>query len=228
MEYDPTLRCSGSRYYQVAVPALLCIFIFNILPALLLVFYPIKVFRKCLTKCKLDSLSLTALTERFYGCYRDGLDGGRDMRSFAGFYFLLRFLPFLYYGLRLQYTFLTLWTYCILIFLLSTILIALVQPYKSTYMNILDTLLLGLTVYACAGLSQRTVYFENVVTHLLIVLYFPSVVFGLLLLLSILIKLYRRLSSVVKAKLQGYSTSEPDDQLKPLLDDHHSHNANPI
>ena len=93
MEYNPTVRCISPRYYQMAVPALLRLFIFNILPALLLVFYPIKVFRKCLSKCKLDSLSLTAFTERFYGCYRDGLDGGRDMRSFAGFHFLLRFLP---------------------------------------------------------------------------------------------------------------------------------------
>ena len=38
------------------------------------------------------SLSLTAFTEKFYGCYRDGLDGGRDMRSFASFYFLLRYI----------------------------------------------------------------------------------------------------------------------------------------
>ena len=116
MQYDPTLSCSGSKYYQMAVPALLCLCIFNILPVLLIVFYPIKVFRKCLSKCKLDSLSLTAFTEKFYGCYRDGLDGGRDMRSFAGFYFLLRYLPFLFYSLQLQYTFLTFWTYCVLIF----------------------------------------------------------------------------------------------------------------
>ena len=220
MEYDPTILCSGPRYYQVAVPALLCLFIFNILPALLLVFYPIKVFRNCLTKCKLDSLSLTAFTERFYGCYRDGLDGGRDMRSFAGFYFLLRFLPFFFYGFQLQHTFLTLWNYCVLIFLLSTILIALVQPYKSTYMNVLDTLMLGLIPYACAGLSQDMTHnFEHIVTQLIIVFFFPSIAFGLILLLCILNKLYKWHSSVVKAKLQGYSISEPDDQLKPLLDD---------
>ena len=219
MEYDPAVRCSSSRYYQVAVPALLCLFIFNILPALLLVLYPIKVFRKYLSKCKLDSLSLTAFTERFYGCYRNGLDGGRDMRSFAGFYFLLRFLPFLYHGFQLQYTFLSLWSYCVLIFFLSTILIALVQPYKSTCMNVLDTLMLGLAAYACAGLSQNLTHFEHVVTQLIIVFFFPSIAFGFILLLCILIKLYKWCSSVVKAKLQGYSTSEPDDQLKPLLDD---------
>ena len=137
----------------------------------------------------------------------------------AGFYFLLRFLPFLYYGLRLQYTFLTLWNYCVLIFLLSTILIALVQPYKSTYMNVLDTLMLGLTVYGCAGLSQTSTYFEDIVIQLTIMFFFPSIAFGLILLLRILIKLYKRCSSMVKAKLQSYSTSELDDQLKPLLGD---------
>jgi hypothetical protein len=87
----------------MAVPALLCLCIFNFLPALLLVFYPIGAFRKCLSKCKLEILSFTLFTEKFYGCYRDGLDGGRDMRSFAGFYFLLRFLPFFFYALRLQH-----------------------------------------------------------------------------------------------------------------------------
>ena len=71
MEYEPTTRCGSSRYnYQIAVPALLCLIIFNILPVFLIILYPIKVFRRCLSKCKLDSLSLTAFTEKFYYCYR--------------------------------------------------------------------------------------------------------------------------------------------------------------
>lgn len=32
--------------------------------------------------------------EKFYSCYRDGLDGGKDMRFLASFYFLLRILVF--------------------------------------------------------------------------------------------------------------------------------------
>ena len=64
-QYDPTVKCGSSRYYQMAVPALLCLCIFNFLPALLLVFYPIGAFRKCLSKCKLDSLSLTTFKENF-------------------------------------------------------------------------------------------------------------------------------------------------------------------
>ena len=223
--FHPTVNCGSSRYYQMAVPALLCLCIFNFLPALLLVFYPIKVFWKCLSKCKLDSLSLTAFTEKFYGCYRDGLDGGRDMRSFAGFYFLLRYLPFLYYGLQLHHTFLAFWTYCVFPFLSSAILIALIKPYKTMYMSVLDTLLLAFLAYTCAVLSpesQPSLSFQHMEVHLFIAYCTLLSTFGLILFLNGLIKLYRWLSSVVKAKLQGHrnsSLSEPDDQLEPLLSD---------
>ena len=148
------------------------------------------------------------------------------MRSFAGFYFLLRYLPFFYYGFKMQYTFLTLWIYCFFLFFSSSILIALVQPYKSTYMNISDTLLLGLTAYACAVLSQNTTRFEDVITQFLIVFFLPLVAFGVILALCILIKSYRQLSTVVKAKLlsqRNLSISEREDQLQSLLDDHDSH-----
>ena len=220
-QYDPTVNCGSSRYYEMAVPALFCLCIFNLLPALLLMFYP----RRCLSKCNLDSLSLTAFTEKFYGCYRDGLDGGRDMRSFAGFYFLLRYLPFLFYSLGLQHTFLTLWNYCILIFLSSEILTTLVKPYKITYVNGLDTLLLSLAAYSCAILSQEpqsSHLFQHLETHFFIIFCIPPLAFGLVLLSAMLIQLYRLLSIGVKR----YSLSEPDDQLQPLLLDgtNNSHN----
>ena len=32
--------------------------------------------------------------ETFYGCYRNGLDGGKDMRSFADLHFVLRGMLF--------------------------------------------------------------------------------------------------------------------------------------
>ena len=219
MEYDPTVSCGSSRYYQMAIPALLCLCIFSFLPALLLVLYPIKVFRRCLSKCKLDRLSLVAFTEKFYGCYRDGLDGGRDLRSFAGFYFLLRYLPFFFYAFHLQHSFLTFWTYCVLIFLSSATLISLLKPYKYSYMNILDTLLLALLAYACAVLSQQVLSIGMEI-HLSLLICIPSFAFGLTLLLGALMKLYRWLSRVVKIRFLGsrnYSFSEPSDQLQPLL-----------
>ena len=141
------------------------------------------------------------------------------MRSVAGFYFLLRYPPFLFYALGLQYTFLIMWTYCVLIFLSSTILIALVKPYKNTYMNVLDTLLLALQVYTCAVLSNTlSVGME---TNAFIVFCIPIFAFGLGLLSIVLIKLYKWVSTFVKDKFlvytNNYSLNEPNDQSQPLM-----------
>ena len=192
----------------------------------MLILYPIKIIRKCLSKCKLDSLSLNLFTEKFYSCYRDGLDGGRDMRSFAGFYFLLRFLPFLYYGFRLKCTFLTLWTYCVLLFLASVIIITLVKPYKATYMNVLDSLLLGLLAFICAVLSENTNKLNGNVTQAFIAVCLPSFAFVLILLSGLVIKFYKWLSNMFKAKTLGGKCSamcDQDDHLQPLLTDRNTH-----
>ena len=156
------------------------------------------------------------------------------MRSFAGLYFLLRYLPFLYYCLRLQYTFLNLWIYCVLISLSSALIISLIQPYKKTYMNVVDTLLLALLAYTCAVLSQRTLS-TGMETHLSIIFCIPSLVLVLIficLLSGVLMKLCRWISRVVTAKrmsYRNYSLDEPDDQLQPILDNpHNSQNSHKI
>ena len=77
---DQSIPCGSSEHLAFAIPA---VFIFNILPTFLLLLYPIGMFRVCLSKCRLDGIALGIFVERFYSCYRDGLDGGRDMRSFA-------------------------------------------------------------------------------------------------------------------------------------------------
>ena len=208
----------------MAVPAIFSLCIFNILPALLLVFYPIKVFRKCLSRCKLDSLSLAAFTEKFHCCYRDGLDGGRDMRSFAGFYFLLRYLPYLFYILQMQYCpAFTLKSYLVLIYLSSSLLFALVRPYKATYMNVLDSLLLALAAFTCVVLLSMSAKYYH---QLFILFCIPTFAFGLILFSRVLIKLYRWLSSMIKAEIpcKNYSHNESDLDDQPLLPGFNSHN----
>ena len=116
----------------------------NILPTLLLIFYPIKLFRTCLSKCRLDGIALNIFVEKFYGCYRDGLDSGRDMRGFAGLYFVVR--PMIFIASMISSLLM------IsnndphfsrnIVFMVTALLIALCRPYKRTYMNVLDTFLL--------------------------------------------------------------------------------------
>ena len=88
--YDPSDSCKSGSHIAVAFFATLVLCAFNIIPTMLLVLYPVKIFRACLSRCKLNGIAVTAFVEKYHSCYRDGLDGGRDMRSFAGLFFLIR------------------------------------------------------------------------------------------------------------------------------------------
>ena len=138
----------GSTYHLLfAIPSVLLFIICNFLPPLLLILYPIKAFQSCLSKCHLNSIALNIFTERIYGCYRNGLDGGRDMRCISGFYFILRIMPFLIKQTTwllsgVHHTF----AHCFYsgtLFLIAALTVALVKPYQKVYMNYLDTLILS-------------------------------------------------------------------------------------
>ena len=141
----------GSAEYVVTAVILGLIFcLFNLLPIVLLVFYPYKIFRMVLSKCKLDGIALNTFVEKFQHCYRDGLDGGRDMRSFSGLYFLLIIVLFVVVLINraLSLSFKP-WFLQGTIFLFSALLVALCRPYKKTYMNVLDTLSLSHLATLC-------------------------------------------------------------------------------
>ena len=143
MKYDSNVLCGSSMHVTIAVVSVQIIFVFSVLPALLLTLYPFKIVRSCLSKCRLDTLCLSAFMDKFHGCYRNGLNGGRDVRSFAGLYFFIRVLLFLYYPCQLYKITFSFGSYLVLIFLSATLLIAIVRPYKESYMNVFDTVILG-------------------------------------------------------------------------------------
>ena len=140
----------GSTYHLLfAIPSVLIFIICNFLPPLLLVLYPIRSFQSCLSKCHLNSIALNIFTEKVYACYRNGLDGGWDMRCISGFYFLLRIMPFLIKSTTrplhvsvVHHAFVH-WFYSGTLFLTAALTVALVKPYQKVYMNYLDTLILS-------------------------------------------------------------------------------------
>ena len=81
---------SYATYLCYIVPVLFMSYLFVLLPLSLLILYPCRLFRSCISKCHLDFIAVNTFVERFHGSYRNGLDGGRDMRSFSGLYFALR------------------------------------------------------------------------------------------------------------------------------------------
>ena len=161
----------SAHHLAYLIPAILVCFIFNVIPTLLLLLYPLKFFRNCLSKCRLGGLALNTFVEKYYGCYRDGLDGGKDMRSFAAFYFILRPMIFciskviILLKISGNDPYLP-WN---VIFAIAALLIALCRPYKKTYMNILDTVLLihfGLSCHIISSYPGFKVHSHFVFTFL--------------------------------------------------------------
>ena len=64
------------------------------------------------------------------GCYRNGLDGGRDMRSFSGLYFFLRMVVYIvvYVVQSIAKHHVSEWYSAGVVLLIATLTMALVQP----------------------------------------------------------------------------------------------------
>ena len=136
---DATVQYLSKEHLPFAISAFLAL-IFISFPPLLLFFYPCKIFSRCLNRChKRRWHALHTFVEAFQGCYKDGVTGGWDFRSMSGVYMLLRFVVVIVnYHIVDQIG----WLLRALIFLSLSTLILIVQPYKKSYMNVLDGLLL--------------------------------------------------------------------------------------
>ena len=167
----------GSTYHLLfAIPSVLIFCVCTILPLLLLILYPIRVFRSCLSKWHLNSIALNIFTEKVYGCYRNGLHGGRDIRCFSGLYFILRIMPFLIKLIAQPISIhhaTTHWYYSGTVFFAIVLIVGITKPYKRAYMNHLDTLILSNLAVLYYSFPSGT----NVLPLIRILLAIPILVF---------------------------------------------------
>ena len=184
---DLTVTFWSMYHYSYLIPAILCFIVYNIVPLLLLTFYPFKVFRLCLSKCRLNFIAINIFVEKVNGCYRDGLDGGRDMRSLSGFYLLLRMivalvglLTFILLNMnrgQVMWIFKFVWIPIGTVLMIAALMIALIRPYRKSYMVYLDCLLLTNVALICyvmrsdipAFLIVRILVFAPITTLILTV-----------------------------------------------------------
>ena len=82
---DPNIRwLSTTHFVYLAIAALPIIFV-TILPSVLLLLYPTRIYRhlsQCLSARK--RLTITAFVEALHSVFKDGLNGTRDYRALAG------------------------------------------------------------------------------------------------------------------------------------------------
>ena len=114
--------------------------------------------------------------EKFYSCYRDSLNGGRDMRYFSALYFLMRPVMIILYVVRVLRVSNT-YFYAIIIFISVALVIAFVKPYKKTFMSFSDTVLLALVALFCLLSSFSLKYTFVGGISMLIFLFSPMFVF---------------------------------------------------
>ena len=144
--YDGTIEMASKEYLPYLLVAVFMLLTFNILPLALLALYPCQCFQKVLDKCCFSDhcrLSLNIFMDAFQGCFKNS---PRYLRHFATLYLTLRFInPLLFaiFGNLLQLPL------CSLLLVFTMALVIKFQPYKSNSSNMVDTIMLFVTVSIC-------------------------------------------------------------------------------
>ena len=89
---DPTAQSIGLTRIPFTIMAVLIIFIFGLLPILLLVLYPTRLFRKCMGRCHCRVTQVVhTFVDTYQGYLKDGTNGTCDYRALSAVYLILRF-----------------------------------------------------------------------------------------------------------------------------------------
>ena len=156
LEFDLSVPYGSKKQIIFAAISVLFFCVLNLLPTLLLILYPFRFFQGLLSKCRCMQIPFERFVRKFNSCYKDGQDGGKDMRSFAGLYFVVRLVMFLSNSISSVLLISKNDPYLVrnIIFTITGLLVALCRPYKKTYMNVLDTLLLAHLGILCHFMSS--------------------------------------------------------------------------
>ena len=142
--YAGTTEYLGREHLPYALLAVANLVIFNILPTFLLCLYPCRWFQRCLNRLNLSCQALHIFMDTFQGSYKNGMDGTRDYRYFAGGNLLLMTGVFL--SLVNEMLFLEFWStaWIILAFL---VVFSICRPFQVERHNRLHIMWLALTLF---------------------------------------------------------------------------------
>ena len=128
--YDASIEYFGKKHLPYAIFALFVVLVFIIFPLLLLLLYPMRYFQRCLGCCRVRWHALHIFIDAFLGCYKDGTNGTRDCRYFAGVYLLVRLILFLLFTITHSVAFYAMAT---IVLIIVAMLLVIVQPYKAEF-----------------------------------------------------------------------------------------------
>ena len=128
--YDPSIKYFGKEHLPYAMMANAILVFFIAFPTSLLLLYQFKLYRTCLTRCKIRGGTLDTFVDTFQKYYKDGSNSTWDCRWFAGFFILLKSTGYVVYSLSPGPMFFIFATF---LYAIGAAVVVLVEPYKEEY-----------------------------------------------------------------------------------------------
>ena len=137
LDYDTSVVYLKEQHIYFAAVAIVMLSTFGLIPPLLLILYPNRLFFKLLTKLKLDRWhGLHMFVETFHGSFKNRTNGCPERRWFAGVYFIFRIIVFMVFALTDELTRLHL--HLVFTYTAFLLLLVILRPYKNNFYTCLD------------------------------------------------------------------------------------------
>ena len=221
--YNASIEYFSRQHLPFALPAICVLLVFVVFPLLLLLLYPMRSFQRCLGYCTgIRWQFLHTFADAFQGCYKNGTNGTRDYRYFAGLYLLFRITILVAFIAPTVY----MWLMIILIPAVVSLLFALFRPYKKNWLNYIDSLgigLLGLTTFLIMYAFQTRQVLISAVLY--VTLSIPLLYFVLFILYKTLsqVALFRtccrKIGEVLRARTENQHHIQRGDNIDEELPD---------
>ncbi len=133
LEFNASIHYNSAEHEPYLILSVSVLIIFNVLPIILLLVYPIKIFQRGLNSItRVNWHPLHTFMDCFQGCYKNGTENTRDYRYFAGIYLLIRFayqIPAVIdMNYKNEYFF-------VLVSYLASLLFSIFRPYRVSFYN---------------------------------------------------------------------------------------------
>ena len=156
--YNATVPYFGTEHLPFALLAISIAAIFTVLPVLILLLYPTRVFQRCIGCCSTRWHALDAFVDAFQGYYKDGTNGTPDWRYFSGLYLIFRILTIVTHILPTGYMKYRV-MYRVTCYSSASLFFGLLQPYKESWINRWDSI-----VFMLFSLGEFDVLYEIFIT----------------------------------------------------------------
>ena len=142
--YDASIEYFSAPHLPFALLAICVLCVFVVTSALVLLLYPTRAFQMSLGCCRVRLHALHAFADTFNGYYKNGTEGTRDYRYFAGLYVTLNIaILSSTLGFFIQYYWMLLITCCAV----TSLLFAVLRPYKNNWINVWDSVVFALIAF---------------------------------------------------------------------------------